>query len=89
MLGLFNRDLETRVACDASDFAAGAVLEQFTEGVWKPVEYWSKKLDSAECNYCATDREFLAIVFALERWRPYLIGHHFTVLTDHASLVHL
>ena len=43
----------------------------------------------AKANYYANDREFLAIVFSLELWRPYLVSRQFTVLTDHALLVYL
>ena len=46
-----------------SDYAAGAVLEQAVDtGVWKPVEYLSKRLSDAEMNYCVTEREFLGLM---------------------------
>jgi hypothetical protein len=55
------------VVCDASDFAVGAVLEQLdvSDGGWHPVEYLSKSLSSAEQNYSATEKEFLALVLSL------------------------
>jgi hypothetical protein len=46
-------------------------------------------LSSAERNYSATDREFVAIRQALERWRHHLVGRHFLIVTDHAALVYL
>ena len=42
--------------------------------------------NGAECNYSATDQEFVAIVMALKRWRQYLLGKSFVCRTDHASL---
>jgi hypothetical protein len=45
------------------------VLEQQIDSKWFPVEYFSKRLSKAERNYSATDREFVAIRFALEHWR--------------------
>ena len=56
---------------------------------WHPVEYFSKRLNAAERNYSATDREFAAIKFSLTRWRHFLVGIKFLVLTDHAALTHL
>jgi hypothetical protein len=49
----------------------------------------SKRLTQSERNYCATDREFVAIRLALERWRHFLIGLEFEILTDHAALTYL
>ena len=77
--------------CDASNVCCGAVLEQCdpVSGAWHPIEYFSKRLSSADRNYSATDREFVAIRLALERWRHFLIGQHFKILTDHAALTYL
>ena len=62
--------MHTRIVCDASDFACGAVLEQAVDtGIWKPVEYLSKWLSNAEMNYSATEREFVAMMLALRTWR--------------------
>lgn len=77
VLRLFDFDAKTRIICDASSFCCGAVLEQFVDNDWHPVEFLSKRLSSAECNYSATEREFVAIKLALERWRHFLIGKHF------------
>ena len=51
-----------------------------------PVEYLSHRLSAAERNYDATDREFVAILVGLRRWRHYLVGTKFIVCSDHASL---
>ncbi len=68
MLKVFDTQLNTRLICDASDFALGSVLEQEHSTGWHPVEYLSKSLSSAERNYSATDREFVAIRYSLEKW---------------------
>ena len=87
VLAVFDPGLSTRVQCDASDFVVGGVLEQFSEH-WHPVEFVSCKLNNAEVNYSATDREFLAIVHCLRKWRHFLMGRDFIVFSDHASLSH-
>ena len=73
VLKVFDSVLNTRLICDASSFAVGAVLEQqHADGYWHPVEFMSKKLSSSELNYSATDREFVAIRYALEKWQHLL-----------------
>ncbi|CAH8639508.1 unnamed protein product [Dicrocoelium dendriticum] len=70
------------VAVDASNVAIGAVLSQPT-GV---VEYASRVLTGAEQKYSTTEKECLAIVWALEKWRNYLLASEFRVVTDHKPL---
>ena len=90
MLKTFNADLDIRVVCDASNYCIGGVLEQrHPSGSWHPVEYYSKRLSAAERNYSATDREYVAIRSCLERWRHFLIGVHFKILTDHVALTYI
>ncbi|MCO5558830.1 hypothetical protein L7F22_012418 [Adiantum nelumboides] len=67
---------------DASGEAMGAVLMQ--RG--RPIAFESKKLDCAQQNYSAYERELLAIIHALKKWRHYLFGATFEVRTDHESL---
>ena len=57
--------------------------------MWHPVEFFSKHLTSAERNYSATEREFVAIKMCLERWRHFFVGIKFVVLSDHAALIYL
>jgi len=82
MLNLFNQKYEITLICDASPIACAAVLQQ--NG--KPVLFASKTLSSAERNYSHLEREALAIVWAVRRLHKYLIGRHFTLLTDNQPI---
>ena len=53
------------------------------------IYYSSRTLDSAQCNYTTTEKEMYAVVFALEKLRPYLLGVKVTVYSDHSALKHL
>jgi len=75
-----------RVETDASNFAIGAVLSQQWEGEWLPVTFISRKLKDAERNYNVYDRELLAFVHALRKWRCYLLGLQVDAFTDHHTL---
>nr|GEU68958.1 reverse transcriptase domain-containing protein [Tanacetum cinerariifolium] len=59
--------------CDASDFAIGAVLGQRIEKHFKPIHYASKTMTEAESNYTTTEKKMLAVVYAFEKFRSYLI----------------
>jgi hypothetical protein len=85
-LALPDPDGEFEVTTDASEDAkaVGAVLTQNGH----PVAYESTKLNPHQLNYPVHDKEMCAIMHALERWRPFLLGRHFKVYTDHRSLVH-
>ena len=76
------------VVCDASDFAIGSALMQLdSEGRERVVAYQSRQLRSAERNYPVHDKELLAMKFALEKFRVYLLSSKpFVIYTDHASL---
>ena len=75
--------------CDASDFAVGAFLGQRKEKVFYAIYYGSRTLNDAQLNYAATKKEMLAIVFAFEKFRPYLIGNKFIVFIDHSAIKYL
>ena len=77
------------VMCDASDYAVGAVLGQRKEKKLHVIYYASRTLDDAQCNYATTEKELLAIVFAFEKFRSYLVGSKVIVHTDHAALRYL
>ena len=71
---------------DASDVAVGAVLQQYVDGMWHPISFFSKKLKPAETRYSTFDRELLAIYLAIRHFRHFLEGREFHVLTDHKPL---
>ena len=57
------------------------------DGEWLTVAAWSKKLNTSQQNYSATDKEWLAVVESVSRvWRHWLLGKEFTIRTDHAAL---
>ena len=77
------------VAADASGEAIGAVLLQEHQEVLHPVAFLSRKLSALEHRLPTHDREMLAVITALQRWRPYLYGAvNTTVWTDHNPLTH-
>ena len=78
-----------RVEADASKFGVGGVLSQQREGQWKPVAYFSKHLSKTESNYSASEREMLAIVLSVERFKQYVYGREFVILSDHQPLKYL
>lgn len=82
----FEVGLPIIVDADASNEAIGGVISQVHEGKETVVAYFSRCLDKSERNYCATRKELLAVIEALEHWRHYLIGVQFTVRSDHSSL---
>ncbi|XP_022869597.1 uncharacterized protein K02A2.6-like [Olea europaea var. sylvestris] len=82
-------DLPFELMCDASEFAVGAVLGQRKGKVLHVIYYASKTLTDAHINYATTDKEMLAVVFAFDKFRSYLIGSKVIVYTNHAALKYL
>ena len=66
----------------------GALIEQQNaEGEWLTVASWSKKLNTSQQNYSATDKEWLTVVESVSRvWRHWLLGKEFTIRTDYVAL---
>jgi len=73
------------VECDASGVGIGAVLVQKK----RPIAYFSEKLGGAKLNYSTYDKEFYAIVRALDHWSHYLRPNHFILHSDHESLKYI
>ena len=71
---------------DASEVALGAVLSQVQEGEERPKVYFSGLYSRTDVNYCTTRKEWLAMVEALRQLRPFVLGRHFRVRTNHAAL---
>nr|GEZ63901.1 reverse transcriptase domain-containing protein [Tanacetum cinerariifolium] len=81
-----NWDQPFELMCDASDYAVGAVLGQRVEKHFWPIHYASKTMNQAETNYMTTKKEMLAVVYAFEKFRSYLITNKSIVYTDHSAL---
>ena len=84
-----NWNLPFEIMCDASDYAIRVVLGQKEDKKAFVIYYASKTLDSAQANYITTEKEFLLVVFALEKFRSYIVGSPVTIFTDHAALKYL
>ncbi|GJV74683.1 reverse transcriptase domain-containing protein [Tanacetum coccineum] len=84
-----NWDQPYELMCDASDYAIGAVLGQRIEKHFRLIHYASKMITEAETNYTTTEKEMLAVVYAFEKFRSYLIMNKSVVYTDHSALKYL
>jgi hypothetical protein len=78
-----------QIMCDASDYAVGVVLGQRKAGRVHTVYYASKTLNGAQLNYATTEKELLAVVFAFEKFRSYIVNSKVIVYTDHAAIKYL
>jgi hypothetical protein len=81
---------EFHVHVNASSIALGVVLAQPGEGyIDHPLAFSSKKLSATKINYTTTEREGLAMVYALQKLHHYLLGGHFKMFTNHSTLKYL
>ncbi|CAA0824785.1 Uncharacterized mitochondrial protein AtMg00860, partial [Striga hermonthica] len=81
--------LPFKIMCDASNLAVGAVLGQRVDKLLRVIYYASLTLNGAQLNYTTTEKELLAVVFSLEKFRSYILGSKVIVHSDHAALRYL
>ena len=84
-----NWDLPFEIMCDTSDYAVGGVLGEWLEKKPTAICYASKTLIEDQINYTTTEKELLAVVYALQKFRPYILGRKIIIYTDHIALKYL
>ncbi|GKA76797.1 reverse transcriptase domain-containing protein [Tanacetum coccineum] len=82
-------DFPFEIMCDASDFVVGAVLGQRKTKHFKPIHYASKTMTESQTYYTNMEKELLAVVYAFEKFRPYLVLSKTIVYTDYSALKYL
>ncbi|GJS35857.1 reverse transcriptase domain-containing protein [Tanacetum coccineum] len=82
-------NLPFELMCDASDFAIGAILGQKDRKNFHPIHFASKTLNPAQQKYTITEKELMAVVFAFDKFRSYLILSKTIIHTDYSALKHL
>ena len=86
----YNTDNDLTLYCDASPYRVRAVLShQREDGTVQPIAFASRSLSSAEKHYSQLDKESLALIFDVKKFRKHLYGRSFTLFTDHKPLMHL
>ena len=80
---------EFEIMCDARDFAMRVVLGQRTKNIFKTIYYANKTFNEAQENYSTTEKKMLAMVFACEKFRPYILGSYVIIHTDHTAIRYL
>nr|GEW29079.1 hypothetical protein [Tanacetum cinerariifolium] len=89
ILVVLDWNLPFELMCDSSDFAIGVVLGQRKTKHFQPIHYASKTMTEAQIHYTTTEKEILAVVYAFEKFRPYLVLSKSIVYTDHSALKYL
>ena len=72
--------------CDVSDYAVGAVLGQRRDKIFRAIYYSTWTLNDAQLNDTTIEKEMLAVVFACDKFKSYMIGSKATVYTDHLAI---
>ena len=87
LLVLYDPKLPLNVACDASQYGVGAVLSNvYPGGIEKPIAFASRSLNKHEVNYSQVDKEGASVIFAMKKFNQYLLGNHFTIITDNKAI---
>ena len=87
LLNYYDPSKETRIKCDASHSGLGATLDQWSDqNEWVPIAFASRYLNSQEKKYSTNELELLAVVWAVDRFKHYLLGKEFVIATDHKAL---
>ncbi|GFY20317.1 retrovirus-related Pol polyprotein from transposon opus [Trichonephila clavipes] len=86
LLSFSRSGLPLSLCKDASDFAVGAVLQQLENEGWKPIAFYSKKLNKTQTRYSTYDREILGIYLSVKHFKHLLEGNDFVIYTDHKPL---
>ena len=88
-LAHYDMKKELILATDASSYGIGAVLMQKEGNAELPIAHASKTLNQSQRNYSQIDREALSIIYGITKFRQYLYGRKFTLVTDHEPLTHI
>ena len=75
--------------CDVSDYVMGTVLRQRTKKIFKAIYYASKTFNEAQENYTTIKNEMLPMLFAYEKFRPYILGSHVIIHIDHVAIKYI
>ena len=82
-------ELPFELMCDARDFEIRAVLGQKRERIFQVIYYASRTLNETQVNYAIAEKKLLTMVFAFDKFKPYLIGNKVIVHTDHSATKYL
>jgi len=77
------------IMCDTNDYVVGAVLGQTKDKKHHAITYASKTLIGAQLKYATIEKELLAVIFAIDKFRSYLVGAKVIIYTDHITLKYL
>ena len=80
----WNKDFE--IMCDANDYAMAVVLGQRIDKTFRAIYYASKTFNEAQENYSTTEKKMLEMVFACEKFRPYILGSYVIIHIDYAVI---
>ena len=81
--------LPFEIMCDSSDYAVGDDLGQRVDKKLNVIYYASRTLDAAQRNYATTEKDFLAVLFACDKFRPYITDSKVTLHTGHSAIKYL